>query len=468
LTDAEQSALGALFGQLTDVQSINAKRARYYDSKQVTRHLGISIPPQLESVETVIGWPAKAVDSLERRTDLDGFVVPDASVEDLGIDLIMADNRLLVEAPQAHRSAYKYGPAFVAVLRGGPGEPEVLMRTLSAATSTVLWDGNRRRAAWGLTLLATDLGQPTEFILYGPERVVTARREDSRWLTEDSANPLGRCPVATLPFLPSLESPLGRSRISQAVMSITDRAVRSLLRMEVSAEFYSSPQRYILGADESSFTGPNGEARTGWETVLSKVLAISTNEDDEKPTVGQFQQLTMQPHMEMVRSDAALFAGETDIPVNALGIIHDNPASDAAMHTAFLELNKTAERAHDTLGAGWVEAMQMAVMVRDGLSEVPDELRLMRARFRNPATPTRSAAADAVTKLVQAGILPADSDVTLEMAGFDRTEIQRIQADRRRSEGKVRIGQIVQEARAQVQGVTPVGDSGAGPVIQGG
>jgi hypothetical protein len=120
------------------------------------------------------------------------------------------------------------------------------------------------------------------------------------------------------------------------------------------------------------------------------------------------------------------------------------------------------------LGAGWVEAMQMAVMVRDGLSEVPDELRLMRARFRNPATPTRSAAADAVTKLVQAGILPADSDVTLEMAGFDRTEIQRIQADRRRSEGRVRIGQIVQEARAQVQGVTPVGDSGAGPVVQGG
>ena len=39
----------------------------------------------------------------------------------------------------------------------------------------------------------------------------------------------------------------------------------------------------------------------------------------------------MQPHMDMIRTDVALFSGETGIPVNALGIIHDNPASDAAI-----------------------------------------------------------------------------------------------------------------------------------------
>src|SRR5699024_12675884 len=58
-----------------------------------------------------------------------------------------------------------------------------------------------------------------------------------------SPHRLGRCPIAVLPYRPSSESPLGRSRVTQAVMSITDRAVRSLLRMEVSAEFNSSPQR---------------------------------------------------------------------------------------------------------------------------------------------------------------------------------------------------------------------------------
>ena len=36
----------------------------------------------------------------------------------------------------------------------------------------------------------------------------------------------------------------------------------------------------------------------------------------------------------------------------------------------------------------------------------------------NPATPTVAAQVDATVKLVQAGVLPADSDVTLEMAGF--------------------------------------------------
>jgi hypothetical protein len=39
-------------------------------------------------------------------------------------------------------------------------------------------------------------------------------------------------------------------------------------------------------------------------------------------------------------------------------------------------------------------------------------------------------------KLVQAGVLPADSDVTLEMAGFTEGQRQRITADRRRSAGR--------------------------------
>src|SRR5699024_4518882 len=89
-----------------------------------------------------------------------------------------------------------------------------------------------------------------------------------------------------------------------------------------------------------------------------------------QPSIQQFPQMTMQPHMDMVRSDAAMFAGETSIPVNALGVIHDQPASDAAMLTAYLDLNKLAERAHDSFGYGWSDAMQMAIQMRDGF--LPD------------------------------------------------------------------------------------------------
>src|SRR5699024_7045600 len=123
--------------------------------------------------------------------------------------------------------------------------------------------------------------------------------------------------------------------------------------------------RAILGADESMFTDEDGKPVPKWTAAISRYLAAPLMEDDNgsfhMPQVQQFAQMTMQPHMDMVRSDAALFAGETSIPVSALGVIHDNPASDAAMHTAYMDLNKAAERAHDSFGYGWVDAIQMAV-----------------------------------------------------------------------------------------------------------
>lgn len=463
LSEDDNDVLNACLWEIRAKAVINRRRTNYFDAKQVTRHLGIAIPPQLESVETVIGWPAKSVEELETRIDLDGFVLPGADAASVGLDRVWADNRLGIESTQAHTSSLKYGVSFLAVMAGGAGEPDVVVRNLSPTSSTVLWDANRRRAAAGLSIITSEAGYPTEFILYLADKIVTCVFSRGRWRVDEEPHNLGRCPVAVLPYKPSTESPLGRSRISQSVMSITDRAVRSLLRMEVSAEFYSSPQRYVLGADEKQFQDRDGNTIPQWVATISRFMAIPFGEDGQKPEVGQFPQLTMEPHMGMVRNDAALLAGETNIPVNALGIIHDNPSSDAAMHTAYLALNKAAERAHAPFGAGWVDAMQMAVMVRDGLSSVPDELTLLQAKWRDPATPTKQAATQAVVEQVREGILPPDSEVTLEQLGYDATTIQRLLSDRRRAQAGSRLTELVEAARAARGGVN--GDTGAGQQV---
>ena len=137
-----------------------------------------------------------------------------------------------------------------------------------------------------------------------------------------------------MPFVhnPSVEWEFGTSRITRPVISITQRAVRTLLRMEISAEFYSSPQRAVLGADESDFVdSATGQMKTGWEVTIGKLLALSRDDSGELPTIQQFQQATMQPHVDMIRSDAALFSGETGIPVDTLGVIHDNPSSESGV-----------------------------------------------------------------------------------------------------------------------------------------
>lgn len=430
LSVEDNRVLNECLAQLRAVEGINLTRRRYFEAKQLVRHLGIAIPPQLQSFETVIGWPYKAVKSLASRIKLGGFAVPGGDGAEFGIDRIWADNRLGIEAHHAHMSALTYGVSFVAVMAGGPGEPAAVVRTLSPTSSTALWDANKRRASAAVSVVQAEAGYPTEFILYLEDKVVTGRFVQGRWLVEQEPHSLGRCPVVVLAYDSSPEYPFGRSRISQGVMKITDEAIRTALRMEVTAEFYSAPQRYILGADEGAFTGPNGESKTALEAITGRILGLSKDEDGDIPTVGQFAQMSMSPHTEMLRTIAAKFAGETSIPVNALGIIHDNPASDAAMHTAYLDLNSDAESAHEPFGAAWIDAMRMAVEIATGSAE---GLELLSTKWRDPATPTKSSIADAVTKLVQVGVLPPDSAVTLEMMGFDQVTIDRIMADRRRS-----------------------------------
>ena len=470
LTARENDVLNELLDTLAAKTMINLRRSRYVDAKQTTRHLGIAVPPQLEDVETVIGWPEKSVSALEARIDLDGFVLPGGTADDFGVNAIWSANRLSVEATEAHTSALKYGVAFLAVMMDDAPQP--VIRNLSPTNSTVIWDRNKRRAAAGVTVTRGTTQSVEQFILYLPDQIVTGTYRDSRWSLERVPHRLGRCPIAVLPYRPSSESPLGRSRVTQAVMSITDRAVRSLLRMEVSAEFYSSPQRAILGADESMFMDADGNPVPKWTATVSRYLAAPLVEGEDgkthQPSIQQFPQMTMQPHMDMVRSDAAMFAGETAIPVNALGIIHDQPASDAAMLTAYLDLNKLAERAHDSFGYGWSDAMQMAIQMRDGF--LPDGAEELAPRFRDPSTPTRASVADAVTKEISAGIIdpsnPIELEIALERLAYDRVTINRILAGRRRSAGSSLLDKLIAGGAGADAETTPGLQPGNGEDIE--
>ncbi|MGQ4548293.1 phage portal protein [Dermabacteraceae bacterium P13077] len=459
LSAAEQRLHDRCLRQLDAASRANRRRTDYYELKHFAEHMDISVPPQMKRIATVLGWPAKAVDMLEARINLDGMVLPERGPEDYGLDLVWADNRLDIEATQAHTSALKYGVSFLAVMAGQEGEPDVVVRALSPVNSTVLWDRNRRRAVAALIVEKDETQAVSRVCLLTDTDSVYIDPSRKR-VVERVPHKMGRVPVAVLPFKPSLESMFGRSRISQAVMSITDRAVRTLLRSEVGAEFYASPQRYLLGADASQFVGADGERADRWSAVMSRILAIPFDEDGNRPEVGSFPQMTMQPHLDMLRSDAALFAGETDIPVNALGIIHDNPASDAAMQSAYLALNNHAERAHATFGAGWVDAMQLAWLAMNPGEKLPVDLRRMKAHFRDPATPTMAARAQAVTAQVQAGVLPAASEVTYELLGYDRITVDRLMQESRQAANERVLSDLVQRdpaAREQARMYLPEG-----------
>lgn len=453
LSASDQSALDELWAQL-DARSLrNTVRAKYYDHKNTLVDLGISIPPSLKTVETVVGWPAKGVDVLARRLVLDGWVNTDgADVESIGVNYLADANRLQLESAQSTTSTLVHACSFLAVTAGDvtAGEPEAIITARSARYATGMWDARRRRLRSALTIISKDdQNVPDHLVIYVPNRAIICRREGQRWDIRQARHDLG-VPVELLPFEPLLDRPFGRSRISRAMMALTDSAVRTLLRMEVSAEFYSAPQRYVLGADEDAFTDREGNPVPAWQSILGRMLAVGKDEDGDVPTVGQFTQQSMQPHSDQLRSLAAMFASEASLPLSALGIIHDNPSSAQAMENAEKELVAVAQQAEPLFRDAWTRTMRRALVMLDDSPAAIDQYAQLRAKFRNPATPSMSAMSDAAMKLISVGVLPPDSEVAYDMLNFTEPQRETLRAEQRRARAMSLAGALSEPAAGAV------------------
>lgn len=471
LDHTDQNTLDCLIRQYRAKYPRNELRRKYYDGKNVLKDFGISIPPQLKDVETVVGWPEKAVSALARRIRHDGFVIPGVDAGSLGVEDIWAQNRMELETPQAITSAILHSVAFLYATMGDTqsGEPGVLLTARSAMSGTGLWNPRRRILSAALSVIAYEEPQPgqqrlTQLAMYLPDKVLIITRDGllSKWTVDERRHSLGRVPVEPMPFLPDLDRPFGVSRVNRATMSITDEAVRTVLRTEVSAEFYSAPQRYALGADPEAFEDEAGRVRTGWESILGRVLAIGRDEDGEVPTVGQFPQMTMQPHLEHMRSVATRFSGATNLPVSSLGVITDNPSSADAIYAAKEDLITEAEYAASVFGSPLANIMRLALMMREKRDTMPPEWSRLKVKWRDPATPSRSTAADAVMKTVTAFPWLAESEVALEQLGWDETTIARAMADKR----KAAVTALTQRLAAQPAPATPAAAATPPPPAQ--
>lgn len=426
----------------------NLIRSAYYDMHGMLKDFGISIPPRMRRTDVAVGWIGRGVHALADRSILEGFVTPTTDAEPgddvLGIDELMIDNDFAVEFPQATVSSCIHACSFITVGLGDvdAGEPKVMIRPRAADDSAATWDSRRRRISGFLAIVESDKdGRPTMLDFYTPERVYTlTRAARSVWKTEVRDHGAGEVPVSVLRYKPSLKRPLGRSRITRAAMYYTDAAVRTILRGEVSAEYYSAPEYWLFGANVQDFIGDDR-----WSAVLGRIKALDIEEQEEKPELTRFEGSSPTPHTEQLRMFATLYAGEMGLSLSQLGIVQDNPASADAMYAAKEDLITDARHANLVWGRGAVKAMQLAVRMRDDLTEPTTELKRLSAQFTDPAIVSPSAAADAFTK--RAAVIPgfASSAVGLESAGLTREQIIRFQAELRRASA----GSIVQALRAQ-------------------
>lgn len=454
LSEEEAHAASWLATRLFDQRPYLELHGLYYDGMQKMQDLGIAIPPSLRRLRTVIGWPRVGIDALSNRCRVEGFRYPGTTDTDEDLWDIWQSNNLDGEAQLAHLDALIYGRCYIAV---GPGDDttggQPLITAESPMNMTALWDSRMRRVTSAFQLyLDTDFtsdmyGQevaalylPNTTIIMG--RAATTTGAIQKWdiVTRDTHN-LGRVPVSRMVNRARLMKPDGMSEITAEWMNTTDSANRTLLGMEVGREFFSAPRRYILGASEEAFQKADGSAVTAWETYLNKVWAIERDPEGNVPTVGEFKVGDPAVFTKIIDTYAKIMSGEMGVPPHFLGVYSDgNPASADAIRSGYEELTIRATNKHIQFGDAWEEAMRMALLIRDG--SMPSGAHRMETDWMDPSPKTPASTAQAIFQQVEAGCIPAYSDVTLKHLGYSAMERQRMAEDRLNDEGATFLAQL--------------------------
>lgn len=346
------------------------QRYRYYDMKNYVMDFGISTPPELLGFNSVLGWCAKGVDSLADRLELSGYK---DDIFDFAQIYSMNNSDILYSS--AMLSALIASCSFIYITEDETGFPK--LQVIDGFNATGIIDETTGLLNEGYAVLERDqFGAIVRSAYFTKE--YTAYYE-AGMLVDYRENKAPYALLVPIVFRPDAKRPFGHSRISRACMSIMGGALRTIKRSEISAEFYSFPQKYIQGLDS------NAEQFDKWSAAMSAMLRFTLNEDGtDHVKVGQFAQQSMTPHIEQLKMFASMFAGEVGLTLDDLGFPQSNPSSYEAIKASHENLRLTAKAAQKSFGIGFMNAGYLAACVRDNFKYERNQIRFTRPLWLPP------------------------------------------------------------------------------------
>ena len=338
-----------LRGKLAQKSNRVLLRYNYYDMKNKTKKIRALIPPEFQTVAFALEWCATAVDSLADRLDFYGF-----DNDALALSEIYKLNNADVLHDSATLSALISSCSFLYIDENEDGYPRV--EVVDGANATGVIDTTTNMLTEGYAVIERNEQGDIELEAYFlPLRTEYYRNGKLEDVFEHKAPYPLLVPVINRP---DARRPFGHSRISRSCMTIVQSALRTMLRTEVGAEFYSVPQKYVVGlSQQAEFNNKNA--------TLSSFLSFTKDNDGEVPKLGQFQQQSMAPHIEHLKMLASVFAGATGLTLDDLGFSTSNPASYDAIRASHEILRLKARKAQKTFGTGFLNAGYLASCIRD-------------------------------------------------------------------------------------------------------
>ena len=132
----------------------------------------------------------------------------------------------------------------------------------------------------GLTITDKDdrTGRITAFTAWLPGKVYEIDDSEGQWTARTIETHLDRPSVVPLVNDAQSYHPLGNSRITRTLMNLTDFGLRTMVRMEATAEFYAAPRVWFIGASKK-FTDDT------WSSIVSVMNGMPANKSGDKPTM---------------------------------------------------------------------------------------------------------------------------------------------------------------------------------------
>lgn len=326
-------------------------RYKQYDMKYQDAETGVTIPPEIRSrYKAVLGWCAKGVDSLADR-----LVFREFENDNFEINEIFNMNNPDTFFDSAVLSSLIASCSFVYISKGEGDIPR--LQVIEASNATGIIDPITGLLDEGYAVLGRDeQGKANMEAHFLPSR--TDYYKDGKFsyrIKNKVAYPL----LVPIIHRPDAVRPFGRSRITRAGMYYQKYAKRTLERADITAEFYSFPQKYVVGLSSDS------EPMDSWKATISSMLQFTKDEEGDAPKLGQFTTSSMSPFTEQLRTAAAGFAGETGLTLDDLGFVSDNPSSVEAIKASHENLRLAGRKAQRSLGSGLLNVGYLSACLRD-------------------------------------------------------------------------------------------------------
>jgi hypothetical protein len=437
----EYADLLSLINTYNHYSGKNRIKNKYYEGKISLNsvNLGIALPEGMRGLEIGCSWGAKTVDVLAARSMFDGFV--GVNGEDVAeLDRITDNNNLVDEYIKACRDELKYGCCFATLSDSDEG---VKIRFHSPQMAAANWDGEKGRIRNGFAIIDTAPNNekstewtPSRINYYTDDCIWVLQRYDTLWTAEAHPHKMGRPLMEALIWNATSDKPFGRSRIKEPIRRLIDGYVRTIANATIGLEFSTSPQKYLLGVTDDQYDALINQK---FKQYVGNIIAATWNpETGEKPTFGQLLQGSISPHVEMIRILATQFSAATGLTVTDTGVVSEaNPTSADAVEAQSRTLIATAQQLNIGNGVALRSIALMALAISNGvtLADLTEDQKAVVAHFKNPAMPSVAATSDAAIKIASAREGFADTDVFLEMLGFDKADIRRIKAQEQRARG---------------------------------